>query len=106
MQTDHYLVDDEGNFRFTSRGLAEEGPLLAKAGINPDSIKTYKNYIEAREAAGPHFLEYLQEETDRMLDGKPETVEWRAIRSIAFGSDKEQKALIEKLKRKKSFRIV
>ena len=99
MQTNHYIVDDEGNFRFTSVGLEEEGPLLARAGIDPTSIKTYEAYIQARKTAGPYFMDYLRDETDRMLEGKPDTVEWQAIRSIAFGSDEEQKALIEKMKR-------
>jgi len=52
MQTNHYIVDDEGNFRFTSVGLEEEGPLLVKAGIDPTSIKTYEAYIQARKTAG------------------------------------------------------
>ena len=106
MQTNHYIVDDEGNFRFTSVGLEEEGPLLVKAGIDPTSIKTYEAYIQARKTAGPYFMDYLRDETDRMLKGKPDTVEWQAIRSIAFGSDEEQKALIEKMKRKRSFKTV
>lgn len=106
MQTNHYIVDDAGNFRFTSVGLEEQGPLLAKAGIDPKSIKSYEEYLQSRKAAGPYFLEYLREQTDRMLEGQPNTTEWQAVRSIAFGSDEEQKALIEKMKRKQSFMIV
>lgn len=106
MQTQDYIVDDQGNFRFTKVGLNNQEPLLAKAGIDAKSIKTYADYIQARQAASPYFMEYLQEETEHLLNGKPDTLEWQAIRSIAFGTHEEQKQLLEKLKRKQSFRTV
>ena len=106
MESQDYIVDDQGNFRFTKVGLESQTPLLAKAGINAGSIKTYKAYIQARKAASPYFMEYLQEETEARLEGKPDTLEWQAIRSIAFGTIEEQKELLEKLKRKNSFKLV
>lgn len=106
MQSQDYIVDADGNFRFTRSGLDSQGPLLAKAGISPGNIKSYADYLQARKAASPYFMEYLQEETDKQLTGKPNTLEWQAIRSIAYGSKEEQENLMEKLKKKKSFKIV
>lgn len=106
MQTKDYLVDNHGNFRFTRAGLANQEPLLAKVGIDTGSIKTYEEYLQARQAASPFFLEYLQEETDKQLEGKPDTVEWQAVRSIAYGSPEEQDQLLKKLKHKQALKTV
>lgn len=106
MQSQDYIVDNDGNFRFTKVGLNNQTSLLAKAGIDAKSIKTYEEYLQARQAASPYFVKYLQEETDNLTNGKPDTIEWQAIRSIAFGSPDEQDRLLEMLKRKKSFKIV
>ncbi|MCG8611999.1 MAG: hypothetical protein MI864_15850 [Pseudomonadales bacterium] len=106
MQTQDYIVDDQGNFRFTKVGLDNQATLLAKAGIDARSIKTYAEYIQARQAAGRYFLEYLQEETNKLMEGKPDTLEWQAIRSIAFGSPEEQDRLLKKLKRKQNIKLV
>jgi hypothetical protein len=106
MQTNDFIVDEQGNFRFTKIGLANQSGLLAKANIRPGDIKTYKQYIQAREACSPYFLENLREEFGQQLEGKPDTLEWQAIRSIVFGSSEERDALIAKVKRKQSFKIV
>lgn len=106
MQTNDYIVDGQGNFRFTKVGIDSQAPLLAKAGIDATTIKTYSQYIHARQAASPFFMEYLQEETDKLLAGKPDTLEWQAIRSIAYGSQDEQHELLKKMKLKQSFKIV
>ena len=106
MQKNDYIVDGQGNFRFTKVGIESQAPLLVKAGIDATAIKTYTQYIQARQAASPYFLEYLREETDKMLTGKPDTLEWQAIRSIAFGNQDEQQALLKKIKLKQSFRLV
>ena len=106
MQSQDYIVDNDGNFRFTKVGLDNQASLLAKAGIDAKSIKTYEEYLQAREAASPYFVDYLQEEAEKLLKGKPNTIEWKAIRSIAFGSPEEQDKMLEKLKRKQTFKIV
>ena len=106
MQSKDYIVDNDGNFRFTKVGLDNQTSLLAKAGIDAKSIKTYEEYLQAREAASPYFVDYLQEETEKLLKGKPDTIEWKAIRSVAFGSPEEQDKMLEKLKRKQTFKIV
>ena len=106
MQSQDYIVDNDGNFRFTKVGLDNQASLLAKAGIDAKSIKTYEEYLQAREAASPYFVDYLQEETEKLLKGKPDTIEWKAIRSVAFGSPEEQDKMLEKLKRKQTFKIV
>jgi len=106
MQSQDYIVDNDGHFRFTKVGLDNQSSLLAKAGIDASSIRTYEEYLQAREAASPFFVAYLQEETEKLLKGKPDSVEWQAIRSIAFGSADEQDRLLEKLKRKKLFKII
>lgn len=106
MQTQDYLVDDQGNFRFTRVGLDNQAPLLAKAGIDARNIKTYAEYIKAREAARPYFLMYLQEETEKRLEGRPDTVEWQAIRSIAFGDNLEREQILDRLKRKQKLNLV
>ncbi len=106
MQTQNYVVDSNGNFRFTKTGLKSQAPLLAKAGIDAQGIKTYDHYVQARQAASPYFLEYLKEEADKMLKGKPQSTEWLAIRSIAYGTAEDQIKWLNKLKLKKSFTIV
>jgi len=106
MQSQDYIVDNDGNFRFTKVGLDNQASLLAKAGIDAKGIKTYEEYLQAREAASPYFVDHLQEETEKLLKGKPDTIEWKAIRSIAFGSPEEQDKMLEKLKRKQAFKIV
>ena len=106
MQTKSYLVDQDGNFRFTVNGHKEQAPLLAKAGIDAHSIKTYEQYLLARKAARPFFTEYLQEETEKQLNGKPNTLEWRAIRSIVFGSPEEQQELLRKVKLKSTLKLI
>jgi hypothetical protein len=106
MEVKSYIVDDQGNFRFTKAGFEDQARLLAKAGIDARSIKTYAEYIKARQAARPYFWEYLQEETEKRLKGKPNTLEWQVIRSIAFGTPEEQNLLLEKLKRKKKLKLV
>jgi len=106
MQSKDYIVDNDGNFRFTKVGLDNQTSLLAKAGIDATSIKTYEEYLQARQAASPYFAEYLKEETEKMIKGKPNTIEWQAIQSISFGSPEEQDKLLEKLKRKQTFKIV
>ena len=102
MQSNDYIVDNNGNFRFTKMGLESQEPLLAKAGIEAKSIKTYTQYIKAREAASPYFLEYLREESDKHLKDKPDTLEWQALRSIICGSEDETSLLLEKMRKKKT----
>lgn len=106
MKTKDYLVDQYGNFRFTSKGLENQTKLLAKAGIDAGSIKTFEGYLQARQAAKPFFLEYLQEEIDKQLEGRPDTIEWQAIRSIAYGSTEDQDQMLEKVRRKQSLKTV
>ena len=55
MQSQDYIVDNDGNFRFTKVGLDNQASLLAKAGIDAKSIKTYEEYLQAREAASPYL---------------------------------------------------
>ena len=106
MQTKDYLVDTNGHFRFTQQGLKNQAPLLAKAGINANSIKTYSEYLKARQSASPYFLLHLQEATEEILKEKPNSLEWQAIRSIAFGSAIEQNKFLEKLKQKKTLKVI
>jgi hypothetical protein len=105
MEVKSYIVDDQGNFRFTKAGLEDQTRLLAKAGIDARSIKTYAEYIKARQAARPYFWEYLQEETEKRLKGKPDTIEWQAIRSIVFGTREEQNLLLKKLELKRKLKL-
>lgn len=105
MQTQDYIVDNDGNFRFTRTGLESQAPLLAKAGIDAQRIKTYSEYIQARQAASPYFLEYFREQAEEVLKDKPDTTEWNAIRSIAFGTAEEQLKMLNKLKVKNSLKI-
>lgn len=106
METQDYIVDNDGNFRFTMPGLRSQAPLLAKAGINALEIKTYPEYIQARQAASPYFLEYFREEAEVELRDKPNTLEWNAIRSIAFGTAEEQLKMLGKLRLKQTLKIV
>jgi len=106
MQTKDYIIDTLGCFRFTNHGLKNQAPLLAKAGIDAKCIRTYDEYLQARKSARPYFSTFLQEATEQLLKEKPNTLEWQAIRSIAFGSSAEQDKLLEKLKRKQLFKII
>lgn len=106
MNSQDFIVDEKGTFRFTQIGLENQTLLLAKAGIDARTIKTFDDYLDARRLAAPYFIEYLQEEIDKRLAGKPDTLELRAIRSVVFGSPEEQAMLLERLKRKLSLKIV
>jgi len=106
MQTKDYIVDTQGCFRFTKRGLKNQVPLFAKADIDAKCIRTYDEYLQARQSTRPYFSAFLQEATEQLLKEKPNTLEWQAIRSIAFGSSEEQNKLLEKLKQKQFLKII
>lgn len=105
-QSREYIVDNDGNFRFTKNGLKEQAPLLAKAGIDARTIKTYSQYLQARKKASPYFMEYLQECLELRLGDAPNTLEVQALRSLVYGTKEDQEKMIQKMKKRKLFKIV
>ena len=97
MQTFDYIFDEQGNFRFTRTGLENQSALFTMAGIDANAIKTYDDYLNARRAASPFFLEYLEWDTEERLKNTPDSLEKQAILSIVFGTEAEQDRPIKKL---------
>ena len=57
---DGLIVCDDGSVRFSSKRKKELARYFAIAGINIDTIKTKDDYLAAREAASPYFLQWLE----------------------------------------------
>jgi len=60
------LIWTDGHVAFTEEGRRELAPYFARAGIDLGTIKTRKQYLEARRATSPYFLEHLR---SRLLMG-------------------------------------
>lgn len=101
-----YIVDDQGNFRFTRQGLKLQAPLLRKAGIDARSIKTFEQYLQAQKAAMPYFSEYLQEFADQSLAENPDCLEHQLLHAILCGDEARQKMIKAKMDRKKTLKLV
>lgn len=104
MDNEDYLVDTDGNLRFTKYGLQNLKPYFLKAGIDIHSIKTELDYLKAREQAAPFFMDWL---ADRTMTW-PDTDDYRLLKSAVFGDDsiEEFQEKVAKHARKKSFRVV
>ena len=55
IKSDKYLVSSDGQIRFTEQGIRDLGDYFSRAGISIHTIKTYKEYREARALAAPYF---------------------------------------------------
>ena len=55
----YFLSDNAGNLRFTDKGLSELRPYFAMAGVDINKISTVDAYYQARRAASPYFLEWM-----------------------------------------------
>ena len=55
----YFLSDHTGNLRFTSKGASELRPYFAMAGIDINNINTMDDYYQARKAASPYFMEWM-----------------------------------------------
>ncbi len=66
--TKHLFLTDKttGRIRFTKLGLEKLGTRFAKAGINPKSIRTREDYLEAVDA----MFQSEMEESASKLKGK------------------------------------
>jgi len=95
--TDHedpwMLVGTDGRIAFTEEGKRELTPYFARAGIDLSAIKTRRQYIDARRAASPYFLEHLR----ARLDGKPNTLEYNGLRAIVYGDDEAFERIFHRL---------
>lgn len=80
----YYLVDRNGNLRFTPNGIAELQDYFAMAGIHIKEIRTYQGYLNARRAASPYFLEWL-ESRSRLW---PKTKQFNLLRETLLNPDK------------------
>jgi hypothetical protein len=74
-----------GSVRFSERRKKELRGYFAMAGINIDSIKTKKDYLEARQAASPYFEEWLES----IVTSKPMTTERKMLLETLRGNDAE-----------------
>ncbi|MBT3205225.1 MAG: hypothetical protein HOM14_03815 [Gammaproteobacteria bacterium] len=64
--TNHvYLIDSDGNLRFTRKGLDELTSYFANSGIDIKTIKTLDDYYKARKEAAPMFMDMLVERSNR-----------------------------------------
>jgi hypothetical protein len=101
MTTD-YIEDQQGNLRFTQQGRENLAPLFAMAGISIDSIKTKTDYLLARQACEPYFMEYLAQKTANW----PDTLIYRCMGAAIFGTQEEFLSLLDKLERREKLSIV
>lgn len=100
-----YITDEAGNLRFTPEGIAELRPYLARAGIDIRTIRTKRDYLEARRRARPYFLEHLYS-IARGDPNKPPSLEQQMLMAIVAG-DRETLARIERqLETRQSLRVI
>ncbi|MCG8074815.1 MAG: hypothetical protein JAY75_01050 [Candidatus Thiodiazotropha taylori] len=92
-----YYTEVLGQFRFTDEGLKELRPYFAKAGININAIKTKENYLMARQAASPWFMEHMRQLAE---EGSKNTLEDQALISIFSGDPQKTEALFAKLEKR------
>jgi len=87
------LVGTDGRIVFTEEGRRELAPYFARVGIDLTNIKTRKQYIKARRAASPFFLEHLR----ARFAGKPQTLEYNALRAIINGDNENFDRLFHRI---------
>lgn len=86
MTTPYFLQDLDGNIRFTPYGIQELRPYFSKAGINITDIKTYDDYLAARDRASPYFMAWLEDRTKQWTDHS----EYQLLKNALFGDIKER----------------
>lgn len=82
-----HIRDTDGNFRFTPKGMKEEGAFLLYCGINPESVKTWDQYLTCKAASAPCLTKYLAQ----LGDGK--SIEEQLVSAISSGDDEKANKL-------------
>lgn len=102
----YYILDDQGNIRFTRLGQRVLKPIFADHGIILSQLKTRRDYVLARLQIRPYFL------NDKWLSGEcgssqsnPET---RIILDMVFGKHSldEAKRMLTKHQNRSLFSLV
>ncbi|MBP1151271.1 hypothetical protein [Methylocaldum sp. RMAD-M] len=102
IEFDTYRVEDDGRIVFSDQGLKELRPYFARAGIDIRSVRTYRDYLEARRRASPFFLDFLR---DRIAKGKP-SLERRALLAIVDGDDEVYERTLRQLMARQKLNVV
>lgn len=72
-----FVIDEKNRLFFTARGKEELSGLFELAGINFDSIKSFDDYIRAREHASPYFGLWLK----KYCESLPDSNDYRMIKA-------------------------
>ena len=102
IKSDKYLVSSDGQIRFTEQGLRDLGDYFSRAGISIHTIKTYKEYREARALAAPYFMDYLDDRVRQM----PDHGEYALLKSLTFDPPEVYEEKLRKHALKKAMSIV
>lgn len=100
--SNYYIVDQDGNLRFTTPGRKELSGLFATAGMSIDSIKTERDYLLARQSAQPFFMEWLAKRAESF----PKTLIHDCLKAAVFGTDEEFQTLFEKLEMRNKLTVI
>ncbi len=93
---------DNGELSFTEKGREELTDYFTFAGIDISKIRTYSEYVSARECAAPYFMEWMKSKTSSL----PNNGEIDLIRSALFDTPDEHLKKMDKFKRRKSLQLV
>lgn len=76
-----YSVEPNGSIRFSRHEYKEMQELFYQAGISIQSLKTYEDYLCAREKAAPYFLSWIEATFEKR---KNDHSEYRLIYDALF----------------------
>ncbi len=102
LENDLFTVTDEAGLLFTKKGREELTDYFRYAGIEINTIRTYEEYLSARECAAPYFMDWMKTKTS----GLPNNGEIDLIRSALFDTPDEHLKKMDKFKRRKLLKLV
>ncbi|KZY47969.1 MULTISPECIES: hypothetical protein [unclassified Oleiphilus] len=72
-----FVIDERGKFYFTAQGKEQLSGLFELAGIDFDNIRSFDDYIRAREHASPYFGLWLK----KYCESLPDSNDYRMIKA-------------------------
>lgn len=102
MDSQLYLLGDDGNIKFTRTGVQCLKPLFDLAGIDTNSIRTVHKYHQARIEASPFFMQHLS----KRADGWSDTDQFRLLKAAVFGDGDDLEREIKRFDIKKNLQII
>ena len=100
IRIDSLIVDPETNHvRFVGKRRHDLKVLFALAGININDIKTLDQYLAARKASEPYFMEWV---CIQMHNPNPVNIEAKLLQAIISDNEKTFNGLLAILRSRKS----